>query len=185
MNSEPRYDAPGTLQDPRPLIGELGKGKASLMRKVPSAEAELVKLAEEIARQSHDGQVDKSGNPYIGHLERVAARTAAAAAAGPQAVAVAWLHDSVEDTGTTLDQLRQQGIPESVVTAVDAITKRPEEARDDYLRRVKAVPLALTVKAADVADNTDPQRMQALDEETRRRLSAKYAHTRAVLGISD
>lgn len=142
---------------------------------------ELVKLAEEIARQTHDGQVDKSGKPYIGHLERVAARTAKEA--GSQAVAVAWLHDTVEDTGTTLDQLRQQGIPENVVTAVDAITKRPGEARDDYLQRVKDVPLALTVKASDVADNTDPQRMQALDEDMRNRLRDKYVHTRAVLGI--
>jgi (p)ppGpp synthase/HD superfamily hydrolase len=142
--------------------------------------AKLVQRAASIARRAHDGQVDKSGNPYLGHLERVAGR---ASVSGEDAEVVAWLHDVVEDTEVTLDMLRDEGVPDHIITAVDAMTKRPGEDREAYLQRVKANPLALIVKAADVADNTAPERLQLLDESTRRRLEEKYAHTRTVLGL--
>lgn len=150
-------------------------------KQVMTEGAKLVQHAESIARSAHDGQVDKSGNPYIGHLSRVAARVSTPA--GREAEVVAWLHDVVEDTETTLEELRRNGIPERIVTAIEAITKRSGESRGDYLQRVKSNALAVEVKAADVADNTDPERLQMLDEATRERLTMKYAHTRQVLGI--
>lgn len=137
----------------------------------------LVERAEGVARRAHGRQVDKAGLPYIGHPERVAA----AVAGDPVAQAVAWLHDVVEDTDVTLADLRDAGLPERVVVAVDAITRRDEEPRDDYYARVANDPIALRVKRADIADNSGSQRMGLLDEATQARLRAKYAHALATL----
>jgi (p)ppGpp synthase/HD superfamily hydrolase len=137
---------------------------------------DLVELARDIATRAHQGQTDKAGAPYISHPARVAARVAG----DPEAEMVAWLHDVAEDTSVTLEELARD-FPAQVVAAVGAITKRPDEDRDTYYRRVAADPLALKVKYADLADNSDPDRLALLDEPTRERLLAKYAHAREVL----
>lgn len=145
---------------------------------------EFVELATKIAHDAHAGQVDKAGAPYIGHPARVAA-TARERAAESQAdlvEAAAWLHDVVEDTDITLDDLTRLGVPEQVVAAVDALTRRSVEAPDAYYARVAADPVALVVKFADLADNADPERLALLDDKTRARLRAKYDHAKATLG---
>lgn len=147
--------------------------------------SELVEHAEQVARAAHAGQVDKAGVPYIGHPERVA-RAVASSAPDPlrsQAQAVAWLHDAVEDTGVTLDRLRAEGFPADVVNGVDAMTKRAGESIEDYFSRVRANDLARIVKAADIEDNTAPERVRKLDEGTRARLAAKYARSRELLAV--
>ncbi len=76
-----------------------------------------------------------------------------------QETVVAWLHDAVEDTIVTLKDIENDfGTP--VADAVDAITSRPDQAKAVFYARVKANPIALTVKAADIADNTDSARLQ-------------------------
>jgi hypothetical protein len=65
-----------------------------------------------------------------------------------------------------------------------AISRRPEETPESYYKRVRANPLALEVKAADIADNTDPARLAALDDDIRERLVEKYAAARHLLGLS-
>ncbi|MGW0021948.1 HD domain-containing protein [Rhodococcus sp. NPDC003382] len=139
-------------------------------------ESSITRAAQRIATVAHAGQVDRAGRPYITHPARVAARVAG----DDHAVAVAWLHDVVEDTTVTLADLGEQFPPE-VVAAVDALTRRDGEEPVEYYARVRRVPLALTVKLADLADNSDPQRLARLDDATRRRLRAKYAHARAEL----
>lgn len=136
----------------------------------------ISELAETVARTAHDGQFDKAGQPYISHPARVAARVAD----DEHAVVVAWLHDVVEDTATTLTELAAT-FPAAVVRAVDALTKRPGEPVNAYYARVRAVPLARRVKLADLADNSDATRLARLDPATRERLRAKYAHAHAVL----
>lgn len=136
----------------------------------------LVHLAEMIATRAHAGQVDKAGAAYITHPARVAARLHT-----PATQTVGWLHDVVEDTDTTLEDLTEAGLPTDVVAAVDALTRRDGEDSDAYYARVAADPLAVPVKHADLADNTDPARLAELDAETRARLGRKYAHARAVL----
>lgn len=134
-----------------------------------------------VAVVAHRGQVDKAGKPYSNHPRRVAERLGDEA--DPEALAVAWLHDVVEDTTWTLDLLTAIGwFPPSVVEAVDAITHRPKEQRASYYRRVKANPLALIVKLADIADNSDPERLAMLDDATADRLRAKYATALDALG---
>jgi (p)ppGpp synthase/HD superfamily hydrolase len=132
----------------------------------------MVEAAERVARDAHRDQVDKAGHPYADHPARVAARVAD----DPVAASVAWLHDTVEDTGTTLEGLRRLGFPAVVREAVDAMTRREDEDPDAYYERVARNETALRVKRADIADNSDPQRLSRLDESLRERLEAKYAH---------
>ena len=108
-----------------------------------------VERARELAEKQHEGQKDKAGAPYIGHPMRVAARLQS-----PEAQVVAWLHDTVEDTGLTLAEVEQQFGPETA-KAVDAITRRAEESWEEYLARVKLDPIARQVKISDLIDNSN------------------------------
>jgi (p)ppGpp synthase/HD superfamily hydrolase len=123
-----------------------------------------------LATSAHDGQVDKSGRPYIGHPLRVMASVS-----GEHAQMAAVLHDVIEDTPVTAADLTARGCPPVVVDAVVALSHLPEEPQDVYLRRVAANPLALSVKRADIADNLSPTRVARLDAATQERLQAKYA----------
>lgn len=140
------------------------------MKDTESVKSEqMVKRAKDLATGAHAGQVDKAGNPYIDHPARVAA-----ALADDEAIATAWLHDVVEDTTVTLVQLAEQ-FPSNIVAAVEALTKRSDESRSQYYERVRTNPIALTVKLADINDNSDPERLSRLDRATRARLKTKYA----------
>ncbi len=144
---------------------------------------ELVSTAAEIARHAHLGQVDKLGVAYIEHPRRVSERFDAELQ--PLEAAAAWLHDVIEDTDVSATDLLDVGIPAEVVTAVELLSKNPDEPTlDDYYARIRLNPIALAVKTADIADNTDPARTAALEPETRERLATKYAKARALLGIS-
>ena len=109
----------------------------------------------EIARKAHEGQSDKGGAPYITHPLRVMERV------GPEeAKMAAVLHDVVEDTTVTLDDLRAEGFPEKVVEAVDALTRRPEEPYELFIFRAASNDIARTVKMADLLENCDLSRIQ-------------------------
>jgi len=111
---------------------------------------EMVRMAEAVAREAHAGQFRRDGvTPYAVHPEAVASR----AGDDPDAVAVAWLHDVIEDTAVTADALRERGFPTQVVEAVQTLTKRDGLSYDDYLEAVAASPLARRVKVADMLSN--------------------------------
>jgi (p)ppGpp synthase/HD superfamily hydrolase len=131
----------------------------------------------QVARRAHEGQLDKSGRPYIGHPLRVMGRLR-----GEHERMVAVLHDVIEDTAVTLADLADAGCPHEVLTAVAAISKQPDEDQESYLARVAANPLALAVKRADIADNLSPERMARLDAETQDRLRRKYESALRQLG---
>ncbi|MFD1147332.1 phosphohydrolase [Saccharothrix hoggarensis] len=130
-----------------------------------------------IARAAHDGQVDKSGKPYIGHPLRVMGRVS-----GEHARMAAVLHDVVEDTAVTADDLLAAGCPPEVVATVLALSHREGESQEDYLARVLTDPVAVEVKRADIADNLSPPRLALLDTATQDRLRAKYARALDLLG---
>jgi (p)ppGpp synthase/HD superfamily hydrolase len=132
-----------------------------------------------VARMAHVGQADKAGEPYITHPERVVARIPATEHLDR---AVAWLHDVVEDTDVTFDDLRPVFSP-TVMLVLDALTHRESETRSDYYDRILQSPIAIRVKTADIADNADPDRLARLDPATRKRLTAKYENARSLLGI--
>jgi (p)ppGpp synthase/HD superfamily hydrolase len=123
----------------------------------------------QLARRAHEGQLDKAGRPYIAHPLRVMGHVK-----HEHERMTAVLHDVVEDTDVTLDDLTAAGCPPEVLAAVDAISKQPGEPQVDYLNRVLANPLALAVKRADIADNMSAERLGLLDRPTRERLRAKY-----------
>ncbi|SDH38764.1 HD domain-containing protein [Lentzea fradiae] len=129
-----------------------------------------------IATAAHDGQTDLSGHPYIGHPLRVMASVTT-----EHEKMAAVLHDVVEDTPVTAGDLLARGCPPAVVDAVVALSHLPDEPQEDYLRRVAANPLALTVKHADISDNLSPARVARLDPATRDRLRAKYARALRLL----
>jgi GTP diphosphokinase / guanosine-3',5'-bis(diphosphate) 3'-diphosphatase len=114
-----------------------------------------IERAIEIAAQAHAGQVDKGGEPYIFHPLRLMLRLS-----GIHVQMAAVLHDIVEDTGITLDDLRSNGFPREVVEAVDALTKRPGESRLDAAQRASLNPIARQVKLADVNDNMNLSRLR-------------------------
>ncbi len=130
-----------------------------------------------IARAAHEGQVDKSGHPYIGHPLRVMSRVS-----GEHARMAAVLHDVVEDTSVTADDLLAAGCPPEVVRTVLALTHADGESQEQYLARVLADPVAVVVKRADIADNTSPPRLALLDQATQDRLRAKYSRALDLLG---
>ncbi|BBZ53956.1 HD domain-containing protein [Mycolicibacterium phocaicum] len=143
----------------------------ALRRRVATNRIRMTALeaAKAIAHREHSHQSDKAGQPYIGHVSRVAARVSD----DHDAETVAWLHDVVEDTSIELSDLGDEFAPH-VVAAVDAITRRVGEAPADYYRRVRGNDLARRVKLADIADNSDPVRLAGLDSATRERLERKY-----------
>jgi (p)ppGpp synthase/HD superfamily hydrolase len=70
----------------------------------------------------------------------------------------AMLHDVVEDTDWTLDELRQEGFPELILHAVDCLTKREGRSYDDLIQRAASDPIARQVKLGDLEDNMDIRR---------------------------
>jgi len=105
------------------------------------------------ATEVHRGQVDKSGNPYILHPIRVMMRMTS-----PEARIVAILHDTIEDSDHTLDDLRELGYDEPIIAAVDAISRREDESYEEFIQRLKPNPLARRVKLGDLLDNMDLRR---------------------------
>jgi (p)ppGpp synthase/HD superfamily hydrolase len=141
---------------------------------------DTVGAADKLTAAVHREQVDKSGEPYVLHVRR-AAEIARRDGADEHQQMAALLHDSVEDTSCTLDQLTDLGIPPQVVEMVDALTRRPDETHDAYLNRLVLTPAAVPVKRADIEHNSSPARQSRLDPETQERLRKKYEHALEVL----
>ncbi|HZX09005.1 HD domain-containing protein [Kribbella sp.] len=144
---------------------------------------DTVEAADKLAAAVHREQVDKSGEPYVLHV-RGAAEIARREGADEHQQMAALLHDSVEDTCCTLEQLTELGVPPQVVEMVDALTRRPGETHDDYLTRLVRTPAAVPVKRADIEHNSSPARQASLDPATQERLRAKYAYALEVIGTS-
>jgi len=114
-----------------------------------------IEKAIELAAREHAGDTDKAGEPYLYHPLRLMFSVSK-----PFEKMAAVLHDIVEDTAITLNDLRAMDFPEEVVTAVDALTKRDGEGRMDAAKRAAANDIALIVKLADVTDNMDLSRIE-------------------------
>jgi (p)ppGpp synthase/HD superfamily hydrolase len=134
----------------------------------------LLEDAIALACRAHRGQVDKGGQPYILHLLRVMLKQE-----NEIARIVGVLHDVVEDTGVTLDDLGAAGFGDQVCEAVDCLTRRKDEPYESMIARVAANPLARSVKLADLEDNMDPRRRLPGDREAQRQV--RYRQAREVL----
>jgi len=130
----------------------------------------------ELAARAHTGQVDKAGEPYILHPLRVMltleTRTDRIAEV---------LHDVIEDTGWTLEGLREKGFAPEVVEAVDGLTRRDGESCQEFARRAGLHPVARRVKIADIEDNLDLSRIPKPTEAADRKRIERYERARDVL----
>lgn len=142
--------------------------------------APTVADADALAERAHHGQTDKAGRPYIEH-PRAVARILADQGHGGDAVMAGLLHDVVEDTPVTLEDLRAAGYPAVVVDAVDAVTRRDVETYMDMIRRAAAHPLGRLVKLADNQHNSSEARLAVLCTEDAEFMRRRYAKARAVL----
>lgn len=147
--------------------------------------------AKALAYFAHLGQTDKAGKPYIEHPERVVNHLLYSPRwfdldpeARQHALQAAWLHDVLEDTSITVPMLVRLHVPRRVRQAVIRLTRMPHIEPEAYYAHVRADPIALAVKASDIADNSDPSRLALLDPKVRARLSQKYAKARAHLGLA-
>ena len=146
--------------------------------------------ARHLAIVAHTGHFnDKNGEAYIlhptrvaGHAEQIASAAGLAEADFYLVVAAAWLHDTIEDTPVTASMLLALGFPARLVELVVLLTFTDDMSREDYYAALAADPLARLVKLADLADNTDPDRLAALDAFAQWRLCRKYAKAYAALG---
>ena len=116
--------------------------------------------AYKIAKKAHLGQVDKAGEDYIKHPEKVASFVKT-----DEEKAVAYLHDVIEDTELTLEDLNKYDFSKEVLEAVDIITKKRGEDYQSYLHSVKKNKLARAVKLADLRHNSDLTRLTKVTEK--------------------
>ena len=142
----------------------------------------VVTLAEELARRYHAGQVDRLGVPYIDHPRAVVDLLEKAPAPWR---AAAWLHDVLEHTDATADDLRAAGVPDDVVAVVEVLTRRPGEDYLDFIGRVCADPAAARVKIADALHNLDPARDFGAPAEKRARYHRALVMLFAALPAGD
>ncbi len=125
----------------------------------------------EIAAKAHAGQKDKSGQPYIMHPLWLMQQFE-----DEEFQIVAVLHDVVEDSAFTLEDLATAGFAPAVIAGVEAMTHREGESYTAYIDRVQAHPIALRVKLADLEHNMDVRRLARFQDKDRDRLE-KYHQT--------
>lgn len=129
---------------------------------------ELTKKAMRISLQAHEGQTDRSGMPYFLHPFHVADHVES-----EEETCVALLHDVVEDTDVTLEDLRRAGMPDTVLAAVDLLTHHRSTPYLEYIRKLSVNQLAKTVKLRDLEHNLDLGRIDHITPEDLRR-TEKY-----------
>lgn len=134
-----------------------------------------IERAIEIAAAAHAGQVDKGGEPYILHPLKVMLRMTT-----EQERIAAVLHDVIEDTSVTIEQLRSEGFTDEVLRALTALTKLSGESRLEAAKRAAIDPIARIVKLADNAENMDLSRIPNPTYSDFQRLE-EYIAVRALL----
>lgn len=137
--------------------------------------SDLVQRARFLAYKLHGGQVDKAGASYYEHVARVAESVSDC----EDAQIVAYLHDYLEDGGNWRDIA---WLPHELFKAVACLTRDYYDGPEAYYGDILKNPLALRVKLADIADNSNESRLALLDPKTADRLRRKYKHALEMLG---
>ena len=119
-----------------------------------------------IAAQAHQGQKDRYGVNYILHPLRVMLRFES-----ETEMIVAILHDVIEKTEWTLEKLREQGFNDTVLKAVNLLTRQDEQPYMEYIEKLRGNRIARKVKIADIEDNMNPRRMGTLSDENLEKLA--------------
>lgn len=136
---------------------------------------EMTKKALRLSFSAHKDQVDKSGIPYVYHPFHLAEQMDS-----EEAVIVALLHDVVEDTDYTIEDLIEMGFSKSVTDALKLMTHDETVPYMDYVANIKPNPIARAVKLADLRHNSDISRLETVDDKALRRVQ-KYKEAIAFL----
>ena len=136
---------------------------------------DMTKKALKLCFAAHKDQTDKSGMPYVFHPFHLAEQMP-----DEETTIVALLHDVVEDTPYTLDDLREMGFSEKVLAALTLMTHDKSIPYMDYVAKIKENKIAMTVKLADLKHNSDLSRLDAVDEKALKRIE-KYRQAIALL----
>ena len=142
---------------------------------VEEHEEGLINKAKELATLHHKGQTDKAGKPYIQHPLRL---MEAVNSTNEKIVAV--LHDIVEDTDISFEDLRDEGFSQTIIEALRCVTKLDGENYEDFIERISHNRLAITVKLADLEDNMDLSRLPKVTETDLERVE-KYKRAKKYL----
>jgi GTP diphosphokinase / guanosine-3',5'-bis(diphosphate) 3'-diphosphatase len=131
---------------------------------------ELLSKAILIATNAHHGQFDKGGNPYILHPLAVMGLIEDA---DEELQSIAVLHDVIEDTKVTWQDLKEAGMTDRIIVAVRLLTKMPGQTYEEYKEGVFSNVDAMRVKKADLTHNSDIRRLKGISERDIERM-AKY-----------
>ena len=139
-----------------------------------------LRRAIEIAFEAHEGQTRIGGEAFVNHPMRVAVALSNRGYSS-WVLQAAWLHDVVEDTPWTLDDLRREGFGARTVDLVDALTRREGETYFQYIDRVCLGPISTEVKIEDNGDNSNPESLQHIDAADRAWRVKRYAKALVLL----
>ena len=120
----------------------------------------MTKKALKLCFEAHKDQVDKSGIPYVFHPYHLAEQMLT-----EETTVVALLHDLVEDTAYTLEDLTGMGFGRNITDAIALMTHEKGADYMEYVRRIKENPIAKAVKLADLRHNSDITRLDQVDEK--------------------
>ena len=140
---------------------------------------DMTKKALQLSFMAHKDQTDKSGMPYVFHPFHLAEQMP-----DEDTTIVALLHDVIEDTPYTLDDLRAMGFNEQVLDALALMTHDKRIPYMDYVAKIKGNKIARTVKLADLKHNSDLSRLNNVDEKAMKRIE-KYRQAIALLSEPD
>lgn len=138
--------------------------RQSLPSSATSRYTALTRKAMRICYAAHEGQVDKSGVPYVFHPLHLAEQMET-----EEEICTALLHDVVEDTKWTLADLETEGFPASVLDAVRLLTREKDVSYMAYIERLSGNRVARKVKLADLEHNSDLTRLLEVTERDLRR----------------
>ena len=128
----------------------------------------LTKEAMKLCFQAHKDQLDKSGIPYVFHPIHLAEQMD-----DEYSTVTALLHDVVEDTSYTFEDLQNFGYPEEVLEALNLLTHDKAVPYMEYVAAIKGNPIARKVKLADLRHNSDITRLNVIDQRALERVK-KY-----------
>ena len=137
----------------------------------------LTKQALKLCFEAHKEQVDKSGMPYVFHPFHLAEQMT-----DESTTVVALLHDVVEDTELTFDDLEKQDFGEEIISALKLLTHNDDTPYMDYVAKIKTDKIATTVKLADLKHNSDLSRLDVVDEKA---LNRKEKYEKAMKFLTE
>lgn len=144
----------------------LSRGRTDMVDIRP--QMHLIDIAMAIAVEAYSGKIDKAGRPYILHPLRLMAGFT-----DDHDKVVALLHDVIEDSHFTAEDLLRRGIPGLDVEVIETLSRREGESYIDFIKRICLNPKAIPIKKADIEDNLNVLRLQVLSKEDLNRV-AKY-----------